>query len=680
MARGPGRRLAVGEVAPGVQAPVGVVAVGALVVDDRVVARGGGGDRFGGRGAGGGDGRGARGAAGRVDHNRLVAQGCSGRYVLADRLRDLVRGVVGGTQGLPLAVAGLGGEDDPVELTAGDVGAQLDGAGGARVRGLEGDRGLGDGLGEGTGRLEDDRRTGGHGDGHLVVGAARRGGRSAVDPPVLHVRRTGREGHRLSCVGVVEGDDVLVVPGGAGEGVDTGAVGRVALGLHAVGEGRVVLAEFRESGNLLVERGCRVVGVARGRAVGADLVVVEIVGDLRSEHRLAGVLVAAGAGEALFVAVVDDGVAAAEEHQLVGEPVLGEELGVGGLRVVLVEEVADAAHVVVAEEGDLLVGVRLVGRVLVVVAEDAREFLRAAALGGVGAGRVLEGEVERGIQAALGDVRRGDGRVGGVDLAEHEEVLPAVPRRVGVEGGGPLGPEVHVDVFHGVDAEAVDVEVADPLLVDLLHAADDLGTFGPQVVEAGEVAVGGVLADVGRVAPIVVHRRVVEPGRDLRVRLAGGDGRGLRERGRGDLGERLPAVRVVGVVEGLPVLGEVREGALGEVVVGLALVVDDVGGVVGDDVEEDLHALGVGLGDEGRQVLVGAEVRVDLGEVRDPVTVVAGGRFGAGPLHGLVLEDGGHPDGGGAEALDVVELLRQALEVATLVEALVGGVVAGAEA
>ncbi|CAM5411630.1 hypothetical protein SHIRM173S_10585 [Streptomyces hirsutus] len=439
------------------------------------------------------------------------------------------------------------------------------------------------------------------------------------------------------------------------------------------------LAELREGADLPVERGLRVVGVVGVGAVGAEEVVVEVVGGAGGEQGLAGVLVAAGAGEALLVTVVDDGVAAAEEHQLVGEHVLLQQVGVGRLRVVLLQERPDAAHVVVAEEGDLLVGVGPVGRVLVVVAEDRGELLRAAALGGVLAGRLLEGEVEGGVEAALGDVGGGDVGVGGVDLAEHEEVVTPLLRRVDVQGGGPLGPELHVDVLHGVDPEAVDVEVLHPPLVDLLHAVDDLGTLGPQVVEAGEVAVLAGLAGEGGVAPVVVHRRVVEPRRDLDVLLRGGDDRGARERSCVDAREGARAVGVVGVVEGLPVLGQVGEGALGEVVVGLLLVVDDVGGVVGDDVEEDLHALVVGLVDEGLEVLVGAEVRVDLREVGDPVPVVAGGRVLAGALDGLVLEDGGHPDGCGAEPLDVVELLGEALEVAALVEALVGGVVPGAE-
>ncbi len=683
VAFGPWSGLAVGEVAPGVQAPVGVVPVGALVVDDRVVPGGGAGRLLGGRGAGGGGGQGARGAAGRVDRDRLVAQGRAGRYVAGDGVGDLVGGVVGGAEGLPLAVAGLGGEDDTVELSPSPgLGGELHGAGGSGRRGLQGDRRLGGGPGGLAGRLEDDRRAGRDGDGELPVAVALQGGVGAVDALEGHAGRAGGEGRGLLVGGVVEGDDVLraALRVRAREGIDARAVGRVPLLLDAVGEGGVGLAELRESTDLAVERCSRVVGVLGVGAVGADPVVVEVVGGARGEHALPGVLVAARAGEALLVAVVDDGVAPAEEHQLVGEPVLGEDLGIGGLGVVLLQEGSDPAHVVVAEEGDLLVRVGLVGCVLVVVPEDTGELLRAAALGDVLAGRLLEGEVERGVEAALGDVRGGDVRVGRVDLAEHEEVVPALPGRVGVEGRGPLRPELHVDVLHGVDPEAVDAEVPHPALVDPLHAPYDLGPLGPQVVEPGEVAVGGALTGEGGVAPVVVHRRVVEPRRDLDVLLRRGDGRGAREGAGADLGEVPSPVRVVGVVEGLAVLRQIREGALGEVVVGLLLVVDDVRRVVGDDVEVDLHALGVGLVDEGLEVLVGAEVRVDLGEVRDPIAVIARRGVRAVALYWLVLEDRSHPEGSGTQALDVVEPLDQALEVAALVEALVGGVVSGGEA
>src|SRR5690606_21886766 len=241
--------LAVREVAPGVQAPVVVVTVRALVVDDRVVAGGRGGRLRRGRGAGGGGGQGARGAAGRVGHDGLVAQGGAGGDVLADGVGGLVGGVVGGAEDAPLPVARLGGEDDPVELSALDVGGQLDGAGGARLGGLQGEGGLRGRRAEASGRLEDDRRARGDGDGDLPVGVAAHGGVGAVEALERRPGGVGREGGLLRLVGVVEGDDVLggvLAGGGAGDGVDAGAVGGVAFLLDAVGQGGVRLAELRE--------------------------------------------------------------------------------------------------------------------------------------------------------------------------------------------------------------------------------------------------------------------------------------------------------------------------------------------------------------------------------------------------------------------------------------------------
>ncbi|ESU50210.1 hypothetical protein P376_1812 [Streptomyces sp. HCCB10043] len=662
-----------GGLVTGLELPAVVVAVGALVVDDGPVALDGYG-LAGRRGlSGGGGGESTGGAAGAVDDDGLVAQRGARLHRRVEVLGDLVRGVVGGAEGLPLAVAGLGGEDDPVELSPVHVGGDLDGAGGAGGRGLQRDGGLGGGGADGPVRLQHEAGQGGHGDGDLLVLAAADRAGTAVHRTEVHLGRLGGELDLLRGRAVVGGDEVLVRPLGRDARGGVHRAVREPLDLGAVAQRRVLLGELRERGDGAVDGVLGVVRVRGVGAVGAELVVVEVVGGLRGEEGLAGVLVAARAGEALLVAVVDHRVAAAEEHQLVGEPSPLQQFGVIGLRVVLLEEGPDAAHVVVAEEGDLLVGVGLVGGVAEVVAVHRGELVGGRALGGELPGGVLEREVQCGVQAAPGDVRGCDLGVGGVDLAEHEEVVPAALGRVGVERGGPPGPEVQVDVFDGVDAESVDVEVADPLLVDLLHALHDLGTLGPQVVEPGEVAVLVGLAGPRRVAPVVVHGRVVEPGRNLLLR-AGGLHRRVRE------GVPVDLLHALAVVEGAAGPVEVGEGALGLVAVGLLRVVDGVGGVVGDDVEEDLHALGVGLVDQLLQVGVGAEVRVDLGEVGDPVAVVARRRVLAGALDGPVLEDRGHPDGGGAEALDVVELLGQALEVAALVEPLVGGVVAVVEA
>ena len=62
---------------------------------------------------------------------------------------------------------------------------------------------------------------------------------------------------------------------------------------------------------------------------------------------------------------------------------------------------------------------------------------------------------------------------------------------------------------------------------------------------------------------------------------------------------------------------------------------------------------------------------VDAGEIGHPVAVIAARFLARLALHRLVLENGGEPDRGHAHALNIVEPLRQALEVAAMVEALV---------
>ena len=289
--------------------------------------------------------------------------------------------------------------------------------------------------------------------------------------------------------------------------------------------------------------------------------------------------------------------------------------------------------------------------------------------------RRLEREVEHGLRAVgRREVRRERAR--GVEhLAEHEELALALAVRVVQDVGQEALPELVVDVLHRVDPEAVDREVLDPLLIDVRHPAHDLRLLGEQVVEPEEVAVERVLAGEGRVPAVVVALDLVEPGRDLDVLLGRRHERLVREaRARRQRRERAPA-RVVAIVERLACRGLVRQAVLGDVGGRRALLVlDDVRGVVGDDVEEDLHPPLVRLVDELAQLGIGAEVRVDLREVRDPVAVVAGGREAGVVLHGLVLEARGEPDRGRAEALDVVDPVDQAGEVAAVVEGLVLGV------
>ena len=60
---------------------------------------------------------------------------------------------------------------------------------------------------------------------------------------------------------------------------------------------------------------------------------------------------------------------------------------------------------------------------------------------------------------------------------------------MGQDLGHKFLPELQVDVLDGVDPEAVDVVIGDPILVDLGHAVDHVGMLGEQVIQTEEIAV-----------------------------------------------------------------------------------------------------------------------------------------------------------------------------------------------
>jgi hypothetical protein len=327
----------------------------------------------------------------------------------------------------------------------------------------------------------------------------------------------------LRRLGVVERHDVLalLLAVEPRERVDARLAAREAMLLGAVAQRRVRPGQVGEALDLLVQRVIGVEVVVRRRRVGADVVVLAgVVADvvvlrvLAGEHVLPRRLVVAGAGEALLVAEVDDRVAAREVHQLVGELVTCQQFGLGRPgRVVVADEHPDVAHVVVAEERGQLGGVRVRVRVVIVVAEEGAQPVGRLRLRGEVARRVLEREVEHRLDAVVGRVVGGELPRGVDDLAEHEEVRLALGLRVAHERGRELLPELVVDVLHRVDAEAVDLRLAHPRLVDVDHAVDDLRVLGEEVVEAEEVAVLRVLAGERRVPAVVVQRHVVEPRR-----------------------------------------------------------------------------------------------------------------------------------------------------------------------
>lgn len=63
-------------------------------------------------------------------------------------------------------------------------------------------------------------------------------------------------------------------------------------------------------------------------------------------------------------------------------------------------------------------------------------------------------------------------------------------------------------------------------------------------------------------------------------------------------------------------------------------------------------------------------MRIDMGEVGDPIAVIARTFLALGTLHRLVAEDGADPDGGRAQPLNIVEPPGEAFEVAAMEKAL----------
>lgn len=120
----------------------------------------------------------------------------------------------------------------------------------------------------------------------------------------------------------------------------------------------------------LVKRVRRVEVVVGGGLVRADQIVVVVGRHLAGEHILAGVLVAAVAGKALLVAVVDHRHAAGKVHEGVRQLAAAEHLRVTQAPlVVAVEEIAEAPHVMVADKGRQAVDVRVFVRKPVVIGE-----------------------------------------------------------------------------------------------------------------------------------------------------------------------------------------------------------------------------------------------------------------------------------------------------------------------
>ena len=125
----------------------------------------------------------------------------------------------------------------------------------------------------------------------------------------------------------------------------------------------------------------------------------------------------------------------------------------------------------------------------------------------------------------------------------------------------------------------------------------------------------------------MIQQGIIQPGRVLGILLTGRKGRDVGKTSGVNFRERvvrLPIIGEVRVVKGLVVHVGIWEVGLVPIA-GVALKLDHVGGVVGDDVHEDLDAAGMSVVDQTLPLGVGAQMRVDLLEVENPVAVITGG-------------------------------------------------------
>ena len=265
-------------------------------------------------------------------------------------------------------------------------------------------------------------------------------------------------------------------------------------------------------------------------------------------------------------------------------------------------------------------------------------------------------------------------------FAENVKMRDALRRRAGAHRRHEALPEFGIDVLSRIDAKAVDAVLIDPIAENLDEAAHHARVFGHHIVEAAEVPHGRTLAVKRRVAAVVIIDRVVQPfgnldvllprrherrvgivgAREFREVLLGLVGRGIAEESSIDLLARDSAAPRVGIVR----TRAVRTGAHRAL-----SVVDDVRRVIDHDIQVQLHAAGMNGLREGVHVRVGAEMRIDVRKIGDPVAVIAGGLVARRSLHRSILEDWGEPYRGRAERLNVVQTRNEALQISAVIKA-----------
>ena len=343
----------------------------------------------------------------------------------------------------------------------------------------------------------------------------------------------------------------------------------------------------------------------------------------------------------------------------------GKDFGLVGFRERAADEHRESTGVVIADEGRQ--GARL-GRAAFVqwIAEEqslppfgallARERLERSG---------TEGEVEHRRIFVDPRVDRQRARLHRIliDFAEDVEIGNSARFRPGLHGGDERLPEFGIDVLGGIDPETVDAEPVNPASEHLDQSSDDPRVLSIEIVESGEIAIGRAFAIPFTVAAIVVPDRVVEPGRNLDAFFGLGNRHLIGKIRVGEariIGGTAIAVAVEAGIDRRTVgpaatlIRIVCDRAVAACLDRAALILNHVCSVIGDDVHIDLHATRMRRIDQGLEVGIGAEMRINLGEIGHPIAVITGRFLARRTLHRLVLENRRDPDGGDAHALQII--------------------------
>ena len=539
---------------------------------------------------------------------------------------------------------GTGGHVEKLLVAAVDFDADLDGRGGGfewavigsvgdgDIGGIGGGAGLG-GLGEGAGDEDFGVFSGeGEADAAAADGDFFRGVEDIGELGAVGFSDLGIDGD--IAIGGVEGDEGLLFEVSAGVGVGTGGAALPALGEGAAGEGGVGFAGRVEGFDVEVLGGG---GLGEFVAVGGAGLEAAIEHVLALPIAIVGVFGRASAS--VEVAALIEGVLGAVEEA--GDGCGGVEEGEGGLHHIvdaagvaaLGDEEADAVDIVVIDKGDEAV---LAFAVLGLGGEGLGELAGAGVIDEHAFDRLAHGEEEGGVEGVAGlfAVAGEGGVVVNEEFAEEDEVVFAFRGRVFADVVGPFFHPVVFDMLDGIDAEAVAIGGVDEVFEGLGDPVGDMAGVGGEIVGAFELAAEGL----GEGVPVVDGAVVVEPAE---------------------------FVEGVGVDAVVVPPAEVRAaaGPIPFVILAIAEAIE-VGGVVDDDIENDIDAAGVAGIDEILEVLEGAHHGIDMEEVRGVIHVV--GRVAEVLALGVHL-DAGDPDGVDAHAGEVIEIVEETLPVAAVV-------------